>query len=98
MVAEIQKHSPSLVLVDSFRSVILASETDGHKSISLQEFIQQRGMLMTSWQATTFLLGECSSDDDPSPVFSVADGLIWLLQSTHGNSIVRTIEVMKVCG
>jgi circadian clock protein KaiC len=98
IVAEVESHQPGLVFVDSFRSVILASETRDHVLISLQQFIQQLGVLMTSWQATTFLLGEYFSEDDPSPVFTVADGLIWLRQSVQGNSIVRKMDIMKMRG
>ena len=98
MIAEVEMHSPSLVFVDSFRSVILAGEGEGNAFISLQHFIQQLGMLMTTWQATTFLLGEYFSDDDPSPVFTVADGLIWLRQSVQSNSMVRKMEIMKMRG
>jgi circadian clock protein KaiC len=98
MVAEVEAHGPSLVFVDSFRSVILAGEGEANAFISLQQFIQQLGMLMTTWEATTFLLGEYFSDDDPSPVFTVADGLIWLRQSVQGNSMVRKMEIMKMRG
>ncbi len=98
MVAEVEAHGPSLVFVDSFRSVILAGEGEANAFISLQQFIQQLGMLMTTWQATTFLLGEYFSGDDPSPVFTVADGLIWLRQSVQGNSMVRKMEIMKMRG
>src|SRR5688572_28660606 len=56
--AEVESHNPSLVLVDSFRSLALASQADGKSFIGLQQFVQQLGMLMTSWQATTFLIGE----------------------------------------
>jgi circadian clock protein KaiC len=97
IVAEVETHEPGLVLVDSFRSVALAH--DGAKSfISLQEFIQQLGLLMTSWQATTFLIGEYFTDNDPNPVFTVADGLIWLRQSVERNSVVRKMEIMKMRG
>jgi circadian clock protein KaiC len=98
IVSEVESHGPGLVFVDSFRSVILASQTDGNAFISLQQFVQQLGMLMTSWQATTFLLGEYFSEDDPSPVFTVADGLIWLRQSVQGNSVVRKMDIMKMRG
>jgi circadian clock protein KaiC len=98
MVADVEAYGPSLVFVDSFRSVILAGEGQGNRFISLQQFIQQLGMLMTTWQATTFLLGEYFSQDDPSPVFTVADGLIWLRQSLQSNSMVRKMEVMKLRG
>lgn len=99
IVTEVETHGPGLVFVDSFRSVILAGQGDtGSAFISLQQFVQQLGMLMTSWQATTFLLGEYFSERDPSPVFTVADGLIWLRQSTQDNSVVRKMEVMKMRG
>ena len=98
VIAEVEAHSPSLVFVDSFRSVILAGQSGGNAFISLQHFVQQLGMLMTSWQATTFLLGEYFSEDDPSPVFTLADGLIWLRQSVQSNSMVRKMEVMKMRG
>jgi circadian clock protein KaiC len=97
MVAEVEQYGPGLVFVDSFRSVVLAQ--DGGKSfIGLQEFVQQLGMLMTSWQATTFLIGEYFTDNDPNPVFTVADGLIWLRQSVERNSVVRKMEIMKMRG
>jgi circadian clock protein KaiC len=97
MVAEVERHGPGLVFVDSFRSVVLAQ--DGGKSfISLQEFVQQLGMLMTSWQATTFLIGEYFTENDPNPVFTVADGLVWLRQSVERNSVVRKMEIMKMRG
>ena len=97
MVAEVQAHDPRLVFVDSFRSVILAQDA-GKSFIGLQEFVQHLGMLMTSWQATTFLIGEYFTDNDPNPVFTVADGLIWLRQSVQRNSVVRKMEIMKMRG
>jgi circadian clock protein KaiC len=100
IVAEVEKHGPGLIFVDSFRSVILAGRDNdnGGSFISLQQFVQQLGMLMTSWQATTFLIGEYFSDSDPSPVFTVADGLIWLRQSVQRNSMVRKLEIVKMRG
>ena len=73
-----------------------ASESNPHHK--LQQFVQQLGMLMTSWQATTFLIGEYFVETDANPVFTVADGLIWLRQSVQRNSMVRKIEVMKMRG
>ncbi|MBC7471360.1 MAG: AAA family ATPase, partial [Ramlibacter sp.] len=98
IVAEVQAHSPALVFVDSFRSVALASETEGGSNSNLQHFVQQLGVLMTSWQATTFLIGEYFTENDANPVFTVADGLIWLRQSVQGNSMVRKMEIMKMRG
>jgi circadian clock protein KaiC len=98
IVAEVEAYGPALVFVDSFRSVILANQQEGNATGKVQQFVQQLGMLMTSWQATTFLIGEYFSEDDPNPVFTVADGLIWLRQSLQRNSIVRKMEIMKMRG
>ena len=100
IVSEVEAHAPALVFVDSFRSVILAGQGDGHGNgfFSLQQFVQQLGMLMTSWQATTFLIGEYFEDADPNPVFTVADGLIWLQQSVQRNSMVRQMDITKMRG
>ena len=95
---EVQLHAPAFVFVDSFRSVLLAGHGKDNIFLSLQQFVQQLGVLMTSWQATSFLLGEYFSEDDPSPIFTVADGLIWLRQAEQGNSIVRKMEVRKMRG
>jgi circadian clock protein KaiC len=98
IVDEVTMHSPGLVFVDSFRSVVFASEAVASPKMSLQLFVQQLGMLMTSWQATTFLIGEYFNETDANPVFTVADGLIWLRQGVQRNSMVRKIEIMKMRG
>jgi circadian clock protein KaiC len=95
---EVATHEPALVFVDSFRSVVLAAQADGNEHNHLQRFMQQLGMLMTSWQATTFLIGEYFTDTDANPVFTVADGLIWLRQSVQRNAMVRKMEIMKMRG
>jgi circadian clock protein KaiC len=53
---------------------------------------------MTSWQATTFLIGEYFTETGPNPIFTIADGLIWLRQSVERNSMVRKMEIMKMRG
>ena len=98
IVDEVTTHSPGLVFVDSFRSVIVASETSGNGHNNMQQFVQQLAMLMTSWQATTFLIGEYFTETDAKPVFTVADGLIWLRQSVQRNSMVRKMQIMKMRG
>jgi len=98
IVSEVTSFAPGLVFVDSFRSVVLASEARGDPLSDLQGFVQQLGVLMTSWQATTFLIGEYFSDTDTNPVFTVADGLIWLRQSVQRNSMVRKMQILKMRG
>jgi circadian clock protein KaiC len=94
----VQACNPALVFVDSFRSVVMASNGNGKPHSDLQMFVQQLGMLMTSWQATTFLIGEYFNETDANPVFTVADGLIWLRQSVQRNSMVRKMEILKMRG
>jgi circadian clock protein KaiC len=96
--SEVATHAPALVFIDSFRSVILAEQSGRNSFLSLQQFIQQLGTLMTSWQATTFLIGEYFAENDPNPVFTVADGMIWLRQSVERNSVVRKMEITKMRG
>jgi circadian clock protein KaiC len=54
---EVETHAPALVFVDSFRSVIMAGQGEGRSYGALQKFIQNLGVLLASWQATTFLIG-----------------------------------------
>ncbi len=98
IVAEVESFNPTLVFVDSFRSIVLAGNSNDNPHNTLQQFVQQLGMAMTSWQATTFLIGEYFAETDANPVFTVSDGLIWLRQSVVRNSMVRKMEIMKMRG
>ncbi len=97
--AEVKDYEPSLVFVDSFRSVVQSARPEGRNVSDLQRFVQQLGMQMTSWQATTFLIGEyLTPESESSPVFTVADGILWLSQNLHRNSMVRKMQVVKMRG
>jgi circadian clock protein KaiC len=98
IVESVTQHRPALVVVDSFRSVLLANSGAVASTNGVHLFLQQLGLLLTSWQATTLLIGEYASEIDQNPVMTVADGLIWLRQSVHRNSMVRKLEVMKMRG
>jgi circadian clock protein KaiC len=96
---EVQNFSPSLVFVDSFRSVVQSARAVDPGVSGLQHFVQQLGMQMTSWQATTFLIGEyLAPEAESSPVFTVADGIIWMSQLVHRDAMVRKIQVVKMRG
>jgi circadian clock protein KaiC len=98
IVTEIEATNPSLVVVDSFRSVIRAS-TQAEEELSLQAFVQRLALHLTSWQATAFLVGEyVESEKEDNPIFTVADGVFWLSQSLHQNAIVRKLQVVKMRG
>lgn len=96
IVEEVERFEPALVLVDSFRSVVQGANSGNNE---LQQFVQQLGMHLTTWQATTFLIGEyMTAESDANPVFTVADGIVWMAQSIHRNSMVRKIQVTKMRG
>lgn len=100
IIAEVEQSRPSIVVVDSFRSVVHSSqdgETNG--KLPLQAFVQRLALHLTSWQATTFLVGEYQdSEREDNPIFTVADGIFWLYQSVERNSVVRKLQVMKIRG
>ena len=81
--------------MDSFRTVVRKPETE----VELQSFIQRLALLLTSWQATTFLVGEyVEGEIRDNPVFTVSDGLLWLYQAAERNSIVRKLQIVKLRG
>ncbi len=95
---EVEAASPGIVVVDSFRTVVRKAQ-GGASETELQGFVQRLALHLTSWQATTFLLGEYSDVEiRDNPVFTVADGLFWLYQNVERNSIVRKLQIMKLRG
>jgi len=96
---EVRAFGASLVFVDSFRSVMQTARSLDDGPAGLQHFVQQLGMQMTGWLATTFLIGEyLAPEEESSPVFTVADGIIWLSQLVHRDALVRKIQVVKLRG
>ncbi|MDP9174383.1 MAG: AAA family ATPase [Planctomycetota bacterium] len=99
IVREVEAANPAIVVVDSFRTVVRKAQSLAAPDIELQGFIQRLALHLTSWQATTFLIGEYTEGEiRDNPVFTVADGLIWLYQSVERNSIVRKMQVVKMRG
>jgi len=97
--AEVEAASPGMVFVDSFRTLIRKSQSEPASEMQLQGFVQRLGLYLTSWQATTFLIGEYTEGEmQDNPVFTVADGLLWLSQSVERNSVVRKLQVTKLRG
>ncbi len=93
MLAEIEEVQPATVVVDSFRTVAHASGSEAQ----LQEFVQRLALYLTGWQATTFLVGEYDTVESHSnPIFTIADGIIWLTQSLERNASVRRMQVTKM--
>lgn len=97
IITQVEVANPGIVVVDSFRTAVRrqtdATETD------VQFFVQQLALHLTSWEATTFLIGEyVEAEIRENPVFTVADGLIWVSQVAERNSVVRKIQIIKLRG
>ena len=103
IIKQVEATNAKIVVVDSFRTVVRKAQSEvaaGKTSeMELQGFVQRLALHLTSWQATTFLIGEYVEGElRDNPVFTVADGLLWLYQSVERNSIVRKMQVMKMRG
>jgi circadian clock protein KaiC len=94
---EIDRLRPTIVVVDSFRSLM---RTQGMEAPDreLEHFVQRLALHLTTWEITSFLIGEYSEQELRDPVFTVADGIFWLSQETNRNSVVRRLQVVKARG
>jgi circadian clock protein KaiC len=99
IVKEVETFHPGVVMVDSFRTVVRKVQASPSAEMEMQAFVQRLALQLTSWQATTFLIGEYVKDEmRDNPVFTVADGLFWLSQNAERNSIVRKMQIVKLRG
>jgi circadian clock protein KaiC len=90
--------NPCVVVVDSFRTVTRTADAK-EDELDMQEFMQGLTQFLTSWQATTFLVGEYHEEEmRGDPLFTIADGLFWLTQVTQRNSVVRKLQIIKLRG
>jgi len=98
IIRQVEEVNPGVVVVDSFRTVVRKA-AGAASEMELQRFVQRLALHLTSWQATTFLIGEyAEAEMRDNPVFTVADGLFWLYQTAERNSIVRKFQIMKLRG
>jgi circadian clock protein KaiC len=98
IVSETERVKPGIVVVDSFRTIGGQPGSGAKSPADLDEFVQRLALHLTSWEATSFLLGEYAVEEQRNPVFTVADGILWLSQATDRNSVVRKLQVVKSRG
>jgi circadian clock protein KaiC len=94
---EVERLNPSVVVVDSFRSLMRAQAEHPADRV-LEHFVQGLALQLTTWEITSFLIGEYSENELRDPVFTVADGILWLSQEVNRNSVVRRLQVVKARG
>jgi len=98
IVKQVTAINPSIVVVDSFRTV-MRKAVAATSEVEMESFIQNLTQFLTTWQATTFLVGEYSEEEvRGNPLFTIADGLFWLSQVAERNSVVRKLQIMKLRG
>jgi circadian clock protein KaiC len=67
--------------------------------MAVQDLLQRLALHLASWEVTSFLIGEyVEAEIRDNPVFTVADGILWLYQQLERNSTVRKLQVLKVRG
>jgi circadian clock protein KaiC len=96
IVSEIATSAPAFVAVDSFRTIGAHGHGDGE--IAMAEFVQRLAQHLTTWETTSFLLGEYAEHENRHPVFTVADSIVWLSEDVDRNSAVRKLRAVKVRG
>ena len=95
---EVERVRPAFVVVDSFRAIARAARGGGDAVAELEHFVQRLAIQLTTWEITSFLVGEHRDAELDNPVFTVADVIIWLTQAVDHNSVVRKVQVVKVRG
>jgi circadian clock protein KaiC len=99
IISEIERAKPGIVVVDSFRTIAGQHDSSGNgQPFNLDQFVQRLALQLTTWEVTSFLLGEYAAEEQRNPVFTVADGILWLTQATDRNSVVRKLQVVKTRG
>ena len=94
---EVDRLGPGVVVVDSFRSLVRASGPDSPE-FELEHFVQKLALRLTTWETTSLLIGEYEEHELRNPVFTVADGILWLSQAVSRNSVVRKLQIVKARG
>ena len=100
--SEVERYKPGIVVVDSFRTVnshdTHSGGADVERAMGIEQFVHSLAQQLTTWEVTSFLLGEYYEREARNPVFTVADGILWLTQATDRNSVVRKLQVTKLRG
>jgi circadian clock protein KaiC len=97
IIAEVTRLRPGFLVVDSFGSLARARESTPPFG-EVERFVHTLALQMTTWEVTSFLIGEYLDGYLETPVFTVADGVIRLSQAVDRNSTVRKIQVLKARG
>jgi circadian clock protein KaiC len=98
IIKQVTAANAGVVVVDSFRSLARKATSDV-SDVEVQSFVHRLAQFLTSWEATTFLVGEYVEDEiRDNPLFTMVDGIFWLSQVSERNSVVRKMQIIKLRG
>jgi circadian clock protein KaiC len=98
IIAQVTAADAGIVVLDSFRTLARKATGDVGE-VEVQSFLHRLAQFLTSWQATTFLVGEYVEDEvRDNFLFTMVDGIIWLSQVSERNSVVRKLQIIKLRG
>lgn len=98
IIKQVTEANAGIVVVDSFRSLARRASSEVG-NVEVQAFVHRLAEFLTSWQATTFLVGEYVEEETHNnSLFTLVDGIFWLSQATERNSVVRKLQIIKLRG
>jgi circadian clock protein KaiC len=100
IVHEVKESGAAFVVVDSFRSLVRATDPGNATAPpELQKFVERLAVHLTTWEVTSLLVGEYEdAGRRGNGVFTIADSILSLSQASDNNSVVRKLQVVKVRG
>ena len=98
IIKQVTEANAGIVVVDSFRTLARKARSDVG-DVEVQAFVHRLDQFLTSWEATTFLVGEyVEAETQNNSLFTLVDGIFWLSQATERNSVVRKLQIIKLRG
>ena len=95
MMLRVESEGPDIVAVDSFKAIHDLLPDDSRSRI----FVYDLAVGMSSWGATTLLVGEYTLEDiGVAPEFAIADGIVRLTNERQELAVSRQLEVLKMRG
>jgi len=98
IIAEVGAAEPALVAVDSFRTIVGDRRAaEAAVAIELARFVNRLAQQLTTWEVTSFLIGEYTEAEQRQPVFTVADTILWLSEDVDRNSATqRSLPIRRI--
>src|SRR5687768_2752244 len=98
IIKQVTASNAGVIVVDSFRTLSRKASSELGE-MEVHSFLHRLAQFLTSWQATTFLVGEYVPEEiEGDPLFTMVDGIFWLSQVTERNSVVRKLQILKLRG